>query len=69
MTINNGINLTEIMRIAIMLGCLVKPPKGTGEVRFSHPRMTKPVKQHFGRPASRAVVVWVRRLIETLSEK
>lgn len=69
MTINNGGNLPEIIRVAIMLGCSVKPPKGTGEVRFSHPRMKKPVKQHFGRHASRAVVVWLRRLIEALSEK
>ncbi len=69
MMINNGSNLIEIMRIAIMHGCLVQPPKGTGEVRFAHPLMKKPVKQHFGRPTSRAVVVWLRHLMRARSEK
>lgn len=60
-------NLTDAIRFARMLGCLVEPPDGTGEVRFSHPEMPLPVKQHFERSATRCVVVWLRRLEDRLS--
>lgn len=67
MTAFIGMNLKNLEKAARRLGVTIERPRGTGEVRFSHPMMEKSVKQNARRKdATREVIVWMKRLQNTL---
>lgn len=52
------------------MGCEVEMLRQSGEVRITHPRMSKPcVVNGRRKDASRYLVVWLRRLVERLEEQ
>lgn len=58
-----GANLADCERIARQCGCEVAPVKGTGEIRFSHPKMPKSVRVDSRRKdAPRALTTWLNHL-------
>lgn len=63
-----GINQRDALRLAKALGADVAIARRTGEVVVSHPRVTLKVRINSRRKDTpRALVVWLRRLLETSS--
>ena len=66
--IQPGIALRDLAAHARRLGATVEEPRRTGELRFSHPCMARPITCNGRRKdASRAAIGWVRRLAEITS--
>ena len=62
-----GSNLIDSMQMARNLGCAVKSVDGTGEFRFSHPRMSKRITVNGRRKdAPRALTTWINALASEL---
>ena len=65
--LTRGQNLAECKQIAQQLGCRVEPVRGTGEIRFVHPRMLKPVTVNCKRKdAPRELTSWINSLASML---
>jgi hypothetical protein len=62
-----AVNLTECIRIAKQLGCKVEPVHGTGDIRFSHPLMPKPMNANGRRKSTpRKVTAWINKVTSLL---
>jgi hypothetical protein len=61
--IASGVNLLDCEKIAKQLGCDVQSVIGTGEIRFSHPKIQKSIRVDGRRKdAPRALTAWLNRV-------
>jgi len=59
----SGVNLLDCQKIAKRLGCDIQTVTGTGEIRFSHPKIRKSVRVDGRRKdAPRALTAWLNRI-------
>lgn len=61
--IQHGMNLLRAKQLARKLGCEIAVVNRTGDIRFRHRLMVKPVLvNNRRRDASRALIVWLRAI-------
>lgn len=64
----SGLNVVDCKRMARDLGCTMEHVSGTGDIRFSHPSMPKPVNVNGRRKdAPRALTAWINGLVSVLT--
>ncbi len=65
MTLVSGMNRRCALGVAKELGCHVKPVRGTGELRISHPNLPRPIRINARRKdTSRTLTVALRQLTQ-----
>lgn len=63
----SGANLLDCEKSARQLGCNVEPVNGTGEIRFSHPKIQRTLTVDGRRKdAPRALTAWLNRVFRTV---
>lgn len=70
MALNSGMNLKDLLKVLKNLGANVKNIPRTGEIRISHPKMTKSIRTSHPRrrkDAPRSVVVFAKKLKKLLA--